>query len=456
MRKLAIALLLVPALAWAGGYSVPTTVPRDLAMGDALVGGQDSAGAVFKNPASLSRLSGLDLNLSFSLLGNGSTWHPTPASGYSGFSSVSTDFNAAYPVALFASWSGKVAGHGYGIGIGLNIPGGGNVFWPNAWPGGYAIETVNRRIYGSYLTAGIELNPQFRIGGGLVYYYGTEQLSLYALLPGPANAACPPLPGPTYPQCGFAGIADKGGKISWDLSADVQPIPSYPLKIGFDFKNQANLTLTGPATLTFPPLLQSTYPSQNATHVLPFPSVFNVGVSWKPIDELEIDLAYTWEGYSAYVSDTFTGTSTDPLTGKTFTINVPRLYSDANVYRLGVGWRVMPELELRGGILRDVTGVNPTVYNPSLPDADVWGGSLGLGYDLRRLSDSEIIQNFTISAAFFYAWFDQLTSTAPTPQVGQPVQGFPGNYNTYAWIATIGIQWHWDPFAGKQGSTKSN
>ena len=71
MRKLLLALLLVPAVASAGGYSVPNVVSRDLAMSDSLVADQTGAGAVYRNPAALSRLSGLDLTLNVSMLGNG-------------------------------------------------------------------------------------------------------------------------------------------------------------------------------------------------------------------------------------------------------------------------------------------------------------------------------------------------------------------------------------------------
>ena len=133
MRKLLLALLLVPAVASAGGYSIPSVVARDLAMGDSLVADQTGAGAVFRNPAALSRLSGLDLTLNRrASSGNGSTWTNTT----SFFPSpVSTDFKAATPAAFFVSWSGKISGHGYGVGVGVNVPGGGNVFWPSDWAG---------------------------------------------------------------------------------------------------------------------------------------------------------------------------------------------------------------------------------------------------------------------------------------------------------------------------------
>lgn len=431
MKKLLVAALLVPALAQAGGYSIPNTIPRDLAMGDALVAAQDSAAAAFRNPASLSRLSGLDLNLSPGILGNGTTWYP-PAS-MAGTASVSTKFQAAYPVSAFLSWSGKIGDHGYGVGLGVNIPGGGNVYWPADWPGRYEIQTVDRKVYGGYLTLGFGIIPQIRVGGGVVYYYTTEKLSVAKALPGPGGTVD-----------GQATLADSGGKVSWDASVDIQPVASYPLKIGIDYKQQAYQGLTGTVNLAFPPALQPLYPNQSITHTLPFPSLLNVGVSWNPIPAVEIDLAYTYEGYAAYQSDTFNGTSIDPSTGKPLSITVQRAYSNSSVFRLGAAWRVIPELEVRGGLLRDVSGVNPNYFNPSLPDGNVWGGSVGLGWDP--------VKNLTISGAFFYAWFDRLVSTP----AADSFSSLAGAFDSYAWIASIGVQWRWDPFAKDDKAAKPN
>ena len=171
MRKLLLALLLVPAVASAGGYSIPNVVPRDLAMGDSLVADQTTSGAVYRNPAALSRLSGLDLTLALGIVGNGSTWttttdlYPSP---------VSQDFKAATPVAFYLSWSGKISGHGYGVGVGVGVPGGGNVFWPSDWAGRHAIISVDRKVFAGYISLGVEIIPQVRVGGGFIYYYGTE------------------------------------------------------------------------------------------------------------------------------------------------------------------------------------------------------------------------------------------------------------------------------------------
>src|SRR5512133_4004046 len=77
MRKnlLTVAVLMVlPALALAGGYSVPNVTPADLAMAGSRMAAQDSAGAVFVNPAALPRLQGLNLSLAGALIDIKSQW----------------------------------------------------------------------------------------------------------------------------------------------------------------------------------------------------------------------------------------------------------------------------------------------------------------------------------------------------------------------------------------------
>ena len=423
MRKLLLALLLVPALASAGGYSVPNVVSRDLAMGDSLVADQTGAGAVYRNPAALSRLSGLDLTLSVSMLGNGSTWtntttyYPSP---------VSTDFKAAFPAAFFVSWSGKLSGHGYGVGVGVNVPGGGNVFWPPDWAGRYTFISVDRKLYGMYLTAGFEIIPQIRVGGGLVYYYATEELSVAKALPGG--------------QDGLVSLADSGGAVSWDASIEIQPMLDVPFRIGVDYKQQAFMKLSGPANFAFPPPYAPVYPNQDFDHVLPYPSTFNVGLAWRPIPAVDLTAGYTYEHYSVYVSDTFVGQTTDPSTGLPLGISIWRNYGNASIFRLGVAWQVLPVLELRAGGLYDQSGVNPAYFNPSLPDGNAWAVSLGLGWD--------VMKDLSISASFFNAWLTTLDSVpAASTATLDNASSFPGQFKSWAWIASLGLNWKWDPQA---------
>jgi long-chain fatty acid transport protein len=421
MRKLLLAVLLFPALASAGGYSIPNIVPRDLAMGDGLVADQTTAGAVYRNPAALSRLSGLDLTLNGSILGNGSTWTNTTSFGPS---PVSTDFKAAPPAALYVSWSGKIAGHGYGVGAGIGVPGGGNVFWPDSWAGRYTIISVDRKVYGLYLSAGFEIIPQIRVGGGFIYYYATETLKVDKALPGGTD--------------GLVTLSDAGGQASWDAALEIQPLLDLPLRIGLDYKQQAFMKLKGPANFAFPPSFASTYPNQDFTHTLPYPSTFNVGVAWRPIPEVDLTAGYTSEYYSVYVSDTFVGQTIDPTTGQPLELSVWRKYGNANIFRLGVAWQVLKTLELRAGGLYDQSGVNPAYFNPSLPDAKSWAGAVGAGWD--------VMKNLSINATFFNAWFTTLDSVpAASTSTLDNASSFPGQFKSWAWIASLGVNYRWDP-----------
>ncbi len=91
---------------------------------------------------------------------------------------ASTKFKPVPPSSLFAAYGTEIAGHGAGVGFGMNVPGGGNVFWNEDWAGRGRIITVDRKVYGFYLTGGVEIVPGLRAGGGLVYYYTTEYLKI--------------------------------------------------------------------------------------------------------------------------------------------------------------------------------------------------------------------------------------------------------------------------------------
>ena len=426
MRKLLLALVLFPALASATGYSITNYVPRDMSMGDSLVADQTSAGAVYRNPAALARLSGLNLTLAGALIANGSTW--TTTTGLSP-SPVSTDLKLVPAPAFFVSWSGKIADHGYGVGVGLIAPGGGRVDWPNGWPGRYAIQTVDRKFFGTFLMVGAEIIPQIRIGGGLIYYFTTEKLTTYI-----------PVPAPGGTTDALATIGDSGGQFSFDLALEVQPVVSFPLRIGVNYSHQAYQKLTGSLNLAAPPPLAPVFPNQATTHVLPYPNVLAVGVSWRVIPELVLTLQYTWEGYSIYTSDTFVGETTNPSTGQILTVSVQRQYRNSSLYRIGAGYQLSPVLELRAGLYYDSSGVNPAYYNPSLPDANKVVGSVGAGW--------EVMKNLSLEAAFLYAWFLTLDSVpaASTPEINN-ASSFPGQFRSYGWIASVGLNWKWDPQA---------
>jgi long-chain fatty acid transport protein len=400
MRKLALlALALAPVASLANGYDVPDVSARDLSMVGSLVAAQRDAGATYRNPAALSKIEGLSLALTGAFLDIENTWTSPDRT-----ESRSMLFRPAPPVALFASYGGKFLDRGWGAGFGMTIPAGGNVFWPNGWQGRYAIQSVDRKVYGFYLSGGVEVLPWLRLGGGAVYYRTTEKLK---------QAAAQLLTRDVYAELGTAG-----GALSFDLSAEIA-VPSLPITIGVDYKHQGVQKLEGSAHfIDPPPELAQAMADQDVKHTLTYPNALHVGVAWKVVDPLLVTGEWTWNRYSVYQQDLFVGSLGT-------TITVPRDYGNGYTFRVGAEWKATDRLELRAGVLRDHSGQKTDFYSPSLPDGDTWAFGLGGGWSFSR--------DLSVALGLFYAPFDKVTTTG--------TEAFQGSYTPSAFIASVGVSW---------------
>ncbi len=417
VRCLALAL---PVAALANGYDVPNVNPRDLALGSSFVAAQQDAAATYANPAALARLEGLSLNLAGSLLDNRTTWKAPAQSGLPG-SPTDADVSPVFPVSLFASYSGVLAGHGVGLGVGFNVPAGAHVFWPQGWAGRDRIIKVDRRIYAWYASAGLEVVKQLRIGGGLVVYRGVEDL-LQGVSPG----------------TGTARLSTAGNKASFDLSMELTPFESVPLTLAVDYKHQAIIGLTGTAHFDVPPTLQGTLQDQGASHVLPYPNQLHVAAAYRIVPPLTLGFTYTLSRYVVYAQDLFQPTKQLPPP-----IVVPRHYGNGYTLRAGAEWLATQRLALRFGFERDISGMpkvsgaspmtSPT-YSPTLPDSNAWIGSGGVGWSFAK--------NFAVNASVFYAKFDDVQTPTTVNAAGGP---FPGLYQTHVVVYALGFVYNWAP-----------
>ncbi len=438
MRKLIPTLLavLLPAATFANGYDVIPLNPRDLAMVGSVVADQKTAGAAFGNPAALSKIEGLSLDLAGNVLDIRSTWNDT--TGAFGFNQTQTDFKPAPPPSLSIAYGTKVGGRGFGVGFSFTVPGGGNQFWPqgsaasdpfqDSWPGRYRIITVSRKVHGFYLTSGYEVARWLRVGGGLIYYRTTEEL---------VQAFTSLAPNMT------ATLTASGGALSYDLSAEVKPIEDLPLTFGIDYKHQGVQNLTGAVRFSnVPDSLRAQARDQDVSHQLTFPNWLNVGVAYRVVPRLLLTFTWTFNRYIIYDKDTFVGSA-----GTIQPIVVPRGYSNGHVYRFGAEWSTTDRLKLRAGFLRDISGMPKqpnadglvsSTYSPTLPDSNAVAAAVGFGYD--------VTPTFTVQAAVFHAWMDDVRSSNTDPaQAFNSSLPFPGLYQTHVWVYGAGIVYRWNP-----------
>ncbi len=413
MRKtlLALALLaLLPVAARAGGYTVPNVNPDDLAMAGSRIAGQDSAGAVYVNPAALARLPGLNLSVGGALVDFGSNW--SDPTGTMTPSATSTNTSIVPVPAMYASYGFRLPNDmRMGVGAGVTIPFGGNVFWPDSWAGRYAIQTVERRIWGTYLTTGIEPFSWLRLGGGLIWYRGTEKFT-QAL--------------PTFGQDTPTTLTTSGDGLAYDLSVEVQPIQQ--LRIAVDYKHQSLVQLDGHVHFASAPAQLQLF-DQTVNHPLMMPNVLNTGLAYQALPILMVTAGYTFTRWVGYDQDLFVGSGGTSL-------SVPRKYSNGHTFRLGAEVGPIDKWRFRVGVLRDIAPTPAAWMNASIPDGDVWGTSVGLTY--------EIAPKLEIAAAYFHAFFDQVQTCRVSQGACQPANVFPGIYDTHANIASVAVTWSTD------------
>lgn len=450
MRKCNVAsLLLAPSLASASGYAVLNTAPRDLGMCASGVAAQRDAGAAFALPAALAHVEGLSVRVGAGMVSVFDRWtDPTPGETLPPILSTADEPGTAnldlqstpFPN-MAVSYGGKLPSLGdrrWGVGLALQPFGGAVVKWPDDWAGRYRITQVDRRVFSGIASAGIELIPRVRVGGGVVYYYTTEKFSQDAWMePYPLGSGTEAVPDAK------AKLDLSGGALSYDVSAEIEPLPRVPLTIAVDYKHKASQHLDGNVEWSgtdayfsgyeFAPLT-ALFAARRAQQTLTIPNTLNVGVAYRARKPLLVTFTYTFDRWVVYDRDLFTADTQAQ-------IDVARDYHNGHTFRAGMEYDLTRALQLRVGMQRDISGLRRATYSPTLPDGSSWAGSFGatLRYG----------NGISVDAAAFYARMDTIeatdTGSEPTSPVNPltffPTGTFRGTYQPSAFILGAAVGW---------------
>ncbi len=449
MRKIVVLAFAFPSLALASGYSLPNTNPRDLGVSASALAAQYDSGAAYVLPAALSRLNGPSAVIAAGAVSLSTKWKdPTGVAP-----DTSTDQQLTPLGNVSVSYGGKLAAlgdRGWGVGLGVQPFGGSVVSWPTDWAGRYRIVKVNRQVFSGVLTAGVEVIPRVRFGGGLVYYYTTEELKQNAYMAPFAPGSNPANPGTwvtTQPDA-VGTIKADGGALSYDVSAEVQPLPELPLTLAVDYKHKASQTLKGDATWSglTPTALGlgsaglAPFKNMDAEQELTIPNRFELGAAYRAMTPLLLTLAYTFDRWIVYDRDVLVGANG-------YRIAIPRNYSNGWTIRGGAEYDFTPMVAGRVGVQYDHSGLDPKYYSPTLPDATSIAGTLGARVKFAR--------GLAVEAAVFYAKMNEVKAEDPdpsspgvtgiepglTPPNPSPQGTFRGTYDTSAFIFTVGLGW---------------
>lgn len=415
MRRLILtAALLAPATAFAGGYLIPNSNPRDLALGGGAVADADGAGALTTNTAALAGPVGLAVSGSFAGASNQTDWSDAGQSA-----SLS---DSGTPAAAAVSYGLRLPNdQALGFGIGFGVPGGGSLNWPAGWAGQEVFQSVDLKIFGISGGVAFQALPWLKFGASYTRYQASEEIHQKLNF---------------LDHIGDAGIGLAGGADTFGIASEVH-VPTMPLSFGVTYTHTANVDFTGHVHFTeVPPSFQTLLHDQAISETLLMPDVVVAGAAYEVIPNLTLMGALTFEHWSDYKEDRFVGAdkimNPDGTTTQ-FTAVVPRNDDNAWIGRVGAEWRAMPfwpRLTGRAAISRSESGQTTTTLSPSLTDASAWALSLGAGFELGH--------DLQLSVGLYGALYDEITADTSNPDA------FQGTYNTKVLLGSVGIDWRTD------------
>lgn len=152
---------------------------------------------------------------------------------------------------------------------------------------------------------------------------------------------------------------------------------------------------------------------QDGNTSVEFPKSLAVGVAYKPMEKLSLEVDYIFAGWSSFKEVVIE--FPENQTGLTSVLE--ENYKDTWQIRFGAEYWATDQLALRCGYIFDKTPAPTETVNPLLPDADRNDIGLGIGY---KLND-----RLQVDASYLAVFFKERSTE------GKNVDGYDGIYNSH-------------------------
>lgn len=450
---LATGCLLGVLTAAAEGYQVNTLSTRQLGMGHTGVALKLGAESMIFNPAGLGFSSkALDLTGTFTAVASQVSADVSGAT-YRTHNSISTPmaFNAAFRVY-----------DNLQVGVSFYTPYGSSINWTRDWPGSVLSQKVNLKIYDLQPTVAWRITPKLSIGAGLMLSWGSVDLSKGLVSSSTMDRALGMMAATGIsqqmgidPEYRFDDVSPASVNLKGksDLSVGFNVGAMYDvtsrLSVGASFRSKMQMKVrSGDATVSYAneiarAVLEKDLGIINAANFkasMPSPYVLTLGASYRPVDKLTLAFDAQLTGWKTY-KELHIDFLSDKLSA--YDQKLPKRYCNAWAFRLGGEYALTPRLDLRAGMMVDLTPVNKEHFNPETPGMTRLGPSAGLTFrPLPRLG---------IDVSFMYVaglgrkdasctYPDLLAASMPV--LGLPAeQTFRADYHVHAFTPSIGIRY---------------
>ncbi len=400
-------LLLAFGKVMAGGFQINEHGARAMAMGGAFTAIANDPSALYFNPAGILQLSGTHFMLGTTMI--------APVSSFRGVYPSVTQYDmekqSFFPTHFYFTQS---LNSDLAVGLAFTTPFGLGTKWGDDWVGRYLAINTSLMVFTVSPTVAYKLTDNLFVSAAFVYSFANVKIS--------QKSSQSPFQGDAFTSLDGKDNAAFG----YNLGLLFKPVES--LSIGVSFHSNIKYDFKGSATTTGAPQLSSMLPNGDVTATLKTPLNLTVGVAYDVMPELKLSADFQYVGWSSY--DTLKVTFANPQYGS---LASPRMYDNSYILRLGAAYKLNSDLAVEGGIYFDKNPVKPEYVNPSLPDANRLGFSIGASYKLT--------ENLNVDAAYLFIRSSQLTVNDSKESYTEGFTAFNGTYNSYANLASITLSY---------------
>jgi long-chain fatty acid transport protein len=350
----ALLLLLGSGQVWAGGFSLTEHGAAASGKANAFTGEANDPSAIFYNPAGITQLPGTQLLIGTSIVKLDSTFR-------SSTSGENTKLEDQFPIVphffithRFKQWDERVS-----IGLGVYTPFGIVVDWPDNWQGRFDTIDARLRVTVYNPTVAYQVTPEFSAGAGIRIADAAAEFERLIPVGGVSEVRVHDLT--AHP-------------VGWNVGL-LYHLKEISTSVGLQFRSELQAKFNGDADFTGP-AASAFGPSTQFHTSIKFPPQLILGVSTKAIPRWTINADIEWEGWRTVgsIPNSFDGTAS--------AINSPgfRLWKNSYVFRLGTEYAATDRLALRGGFFYDQTPIPKETFDPTIPNADLYALTTGVGY----------------------------------------------------------------------------
>lgn len=395
---LSLGLLATTGLAQASGFRIPEISTAGLGTSNALVANQKELGALPYNPAAMAFHEGTNLSAGLAIIEPNTTY--TNRNGQSIDSEPSTPFYV--PNAYMMGHINPEVTWGFGI----TSPFGLQTKWPSGtFPRfndfGSPVIAAGAPTFSKIEMLNLNPNVAYKVGNNLSFaagvdYYFINDLNLNTL---------------------GADIHGDGDGWGYNLAA---LYTTGPWSFGASYRSAVTADVEGN--------IETALGSVSATTTVDFPSILQVGVRYQANDALALEFDIDRTGWSTFDRITINRAVGTPIISS-------NNWDDANAYRLGATYDLLPNTQLRFGYTLDETPQPDSSFSPRVPDNDRQLFSVGV---------AQKMNGWTIEAGYMYVLVDDRTVNQPTwnPLANPDPNGtdaFNGEYETDIHLLALGV-----------------